>query len=118
MIEREFGIFTAVYFAMNISWRCKPFYGRFGSGEIMGIDTFAMDWSEEFGYFHSPVSMISEVIRRAEWLRVRGLLVALDQPGSYHSMLLQERIKEGRMQVVMMFKAWMVCLEDILSNTL
>ena len=95
----------------------KPFYAKFGSGESRGIDAFAVDWSMGFGYFHPPVGLITRGIRKAERARARGLLVAPDWPGSSYCMLLEKRVKEGKMIVMERFRPRIVCLAEIVSNT-
>ena len=92
----EWGTKIADYFASNRSWRIKPFYAKFGSGESKGIDACAMDWSVGFGNFHPPMGLI----RKAEKSGASGLLVAPDWLGSLFCMLLEKRVKEGKMTVV------------------
>ena len=53
-IEKEFGPFSADYFASDRSWRKKPFYARFGVNESIGLDAFSVGWCRGIGYFHPP----------------------------------------------------------------
>ena len=46
------------------------------------MDVFAVCWNKGFGYFHSPVGLITKVGRRAEKTGARGGVVTLDWPGS------------------------------------
>ena len=49
----------------------------FYSAESIGINAFAVDWSEGFGYFYLPNELISRIIRRVERIKVRVLVVHL-----------------------------------------
>ena len=62
----KFGPFHADYFASDRSYRMKPFYARFASGESQGVDAFGVSWKKGKGFFHSPVGLLSRVVRKAE----------------------------------------------------
>ena len=83
-IEKEFGPFSADYFASDRSWRKKPFYARFRVNESMGLDAFSVDWSHGIGYFHPPVSQIWRVVRKAEREKAEGVLIVSDWPGAVY----------------------------------
>ena len=72
-IEKEFGPFSADYFASDRSWRMKPFFARFGVSESMGLDVFSVEWRRGIGYFHPPVSLIWRVVRKAEREKAKGV---------------------------------------------
>ena len=79
---------------LDISWGMKPFFTRFGYGESEGVDAFAVCWDEGFGYFHPPVGLIWKVVRQAERMGARGVLVTPDWPGSMYLMLVEEKVRE------------------------
>ena len=62
----EFGPFCADYFASDRSFRMRPYYARFASGETQGVDTFSVSWRKGKGFFPALVGLISKVIRKAE----------------------------------------------------
>ena len=75
---RKFGPFCADYFALDQSYRMKPFYKRFASGESQGLDAFSVLWKKGKGFFHPPVGLLSRVVRKAEREKAEGVLVASD----------------------------------------
>ena len=81
-LEQEYGDFEADYFASDYSFRKKPFYSRYLSGESSGSDAFSQDWGRGFGYFHPPVALVARVLSKAKEDKARGLLLVPDWPGS------------------------------------
>ena len=55
---------------------------------------FTVCWNKGFGYFQSPVGLITKVVRRAEKTGARGVLVTLDWPGSVFLLKVEEKVQE------------------------
>ena len=96
-LEQEYGGFEADYFASSYSYRMKPYYSRYLSGESAGSDAFSQDWGRGFGYFHPPVALVARVLAKAKEDKARGLLLVPDWPGS---MMLTELRSYSRHHVV------------------
>ena len=62
----------------------KLFYAKFGCGEKKGIDVFTVSWGVGLGYFHLPAGLIWKVVRKAERMRARGVLLVPDWLGSVY----------------------------------
>ena len=73
-------------------WQLKLFFAKFGCRESEGVDVFAVCWNKGFGYFHSPVGLITKVVRRAEKTGTRGVLVTPDWPGSVFLLKVEEKM--------------------------
>ena len=116
-LESRHGPFSADLFALGRSFRKRSFFTKFHYGEAEGVDAFSVSWGRGFGYFHSPVGSISRVLQYGEKCRARGLLVVPDWLGSSYSMLLERKLREGRMKVVERFRLRLICPVDIVSDT-
>ena len=116
-IEKEFGPFSADYFASDRSWRMKPFFARFGVSESMGLDAFSVEWSHGIGYFHPPVRLIWSVVRKAEREKAKGVLIVPDWPGSSWLAVLERREAEGKIILKRKWRPWLMCPREIVSNT-
>jgi hypothetical protein len=73
-----FGEFSADYFALDYSYRMRPFFSRYISGMSAGSDAFAQDWSRGFGYFHPSVGLVPKVLDKAREDGAQGILVVPD----------------------------------------
>ena len=82
----EFGGFCADYFALDSSYRMRPFFLRYISEKSSGSDAFSQDWSSGFGYFHPPVALAPSVLDKAKEDRAQGILLLPDWPGSMLAM--------------------------------
>ena len=95
----------------------KPFYARFASGESQGVDAFGVSWKKGKGFFHSPVGLLSRVVRKAERERAKGVLVAPDWPGSSRLAVVEEKVWMKKLILVDTVSLVLECPREILSNT-
>ena len=49
-MQRLYGPFCADFFASDCSFRMKPYFARFASGELEGVDAFSVLWEGRRGY--------------------------------------------------------------------
>ena len=113
----KFGPFHADYFASDQTYRMKPFFARFASGESEGVDAFGVSWTEGSGFFHPPVGLISRVVRKAERERAKGVLVAPDWPGSSRLAVVEEKVRMRKWILVDNVSLVLECPIEIVSNT-
>ena len=113
----KFGPFHADYFASDRTYRMKPFFARFASGESEGVDAFGVSWKEGFGFFHPPVGLISRVVRKAEKERAKGVLVAPEWPGSSRLAVVEEMVRVRKLVRVENVSLVLECPKEIVSNT-
>ena len=64
-----------------------------------------------FGYFHQPVGLITGVTKKAEKLKVRGMLLIPD-----FCMLVERKIWKGEMTKLMKWRPNMICTVEILND--
>ena len=95
----------------------KSFFDKFGCGESEGVDVFTVCWDRGLGYFHPPVGLIGKVVRQAEEMGSRGMLVTPDWPGSAYMMLVEEKVREGTMVLRKKFSPRIECPREIISDT-
>ena len=113
----KFGPFSADYFASDRTFRMKPFFARFASGESEGVDAFAVSWKRGFGFFHPPVGLLSRVVRKAEKERAKGILVAPEWPGSSCLAVVEEMVRSRKLSRVDNVSLVLDCPKEIPSNT-
>ena len=113
----KFGPFSADYFASDRTYRMKPFFARFASGELEGVDAFAVSWKEGFGFFHPPVGLILRVVRKAEREKAKGVLVAPEWPGSSRLSVVEEMVRSRKLLRVDNVSLVLECPREIVSNT-
>ena len=95
----------------------KLFFGKFGCGEREGVDAFAVCWDSGFRYFHPPVGLIWKVVRHAEKMGSKGVLVTPDWPGSVYLIWVAEKVREGTMVLRRRFSPRMECPREKISDT-
>ena len=76
-----------------------------------------MSWGLGHGFFYPLVGLITRVIWKAEKEKAEGLLIALDWPGSSYCVLLENKLREGRMIQLERFKPVMICPREVHTNT-
>ena len=113
----KFGPFCADYFASDHSFRMKPYYARFASGESQGVDAFSVSWRKGRGFFHPPVSLLSRVMRKAERERAKGVLVAPDWPVSGRMALVEEKVRMKKLRLAEKVYLVLECPKEIVSDT-
>ena len=113
----KFGPFCADFFASDRSYRMKPFYARFVSGESQGVDAFSILWKKGRGFFHPPVGLLSKVVCKAEREKAEGVLVAPDWPGSSRLAVVEDRVREKRLILADTVSLRLVCPREIISDT-
>ena len=116
-IEERYGPFSADYFALDRSWRKKPFFAKFGVCESRGLDAFSVDWRKGVGYFHPPVGLVWKVVRKAERETAEGVLIVPDWPGSALMAILESRVRRGDIILLESWRPMMMCPREIVSNT-
>merc|ERR1711873_348884 len=116
-IEGRYGPFSADYFASDRSWWKKPFFAKFGECESRGLDAFSVGWQKGVGYFHPPVGLVWKVVRKAERERAEGVLIVPDWPGSGLLVVLESRVKEGKIVLMEKWRPSLICPWEIGSNT-
>ena len=114
---RKFGPFDADYFTSDRSYRMKPYYTRFASGESQGVDAFGVSWKRGRGFFHPPVGLLSRVVRKAKRERAKGVLVAPDWPGSGRLALVEEKVRTGKLRLDEKVSLVLECPREIVSDT-
>ena len=108
-LERRYGPFAVDYFASYRSYRMRPFMARFAAGESMGADAFSVSWRKGVGYFHPPVGLAWKVVRKAEREKARGVLVVLDWPGSGYLLVVEERVRTGKLVLMERLRLVLTC---------
>ena len=81
-LSKKYGLFTADYFVSDYSFRMKPFYARYLSGECQASDAFSVRWDSGRGYFHPPVGLVPRLLEWAKVCKSEGILLVPDWPGS------------------------------------
>ena len=74
-LQNRFGIFEVDWFASEYNAKVSVFYSRFWNPTSSGIDAFTEKWTEKFGIFVPPISMVYRVLQKMELDRAKGVLV-------------------------------------------
>ena len=104
-LSRDFGPFSADFFASSFTKQFSPFYAKLACSEAAGTDAFSVSWAKpHFGFFHPPVGLVVKVLRFAEQCRASGLLVVPLWQGSVFMVVLRELVARGRARIVRRFR--------------
>ena len=66
------------YFVSDYSFGMRPFFLRYISGLSAGCVVFAQGWSRGFGFFCSPVGLVSRLMDEVREDGAKGVLVVAD----------------------------------------
>ena len=116
LLERNYGPFAVDYFASDRSYRMRPFMARFAAGESMGANAFSVSWRKGVRYFHPLVGLVQMVVRKAKREKGRGVLVILDWPGSGYLLVVEERVRTGKLVLMEKFRPVLTCPDEIVSD--
>ena len=73
---QRFGHFCLDLFASPLSYLFKPFCSRFLCKDTAAVDAFTVDWSSlTNGFFHPPVGLITRVLKHAQYVKAKGVLI-------------------------------------------
>ena len=108
LLER-FGRFSADYFALDYSYKMRPFHSRYLSEKSEASDAFGQDWSRGFGYFHPPVGLVPRVLDKAREDRARGVLLVPDCPGSMMMLEVEQARKARELKRMGAMRPWFEC---------
>ena len=81
------------------------------------MDAFSVGWQKGLGYFHPPVGLVWKVVRKAERERAEGVLIVPDWPGSGLLVVLESRVKEGKIVLMEKWRPSLICPSEIGSDT-
>lgn len=117
-LEKDFGPFSADFFASTFSRQFTPFYAKLACSEAEGADAFSVSWSTpHFVFFHPPVGLIVKVLRYAEECQASGLLVIPDWPGSVYMVVLRDLMARQKVWLARRFRPVLHSAPWILSRT-
>ena len=76
MLCQRFDPFCLDLFASPLSHLFKPYCSRFLCKDTAAVDAFTVDWSSMTnGFFHPPVGLISRVLKHAQYVKAKGVLI-------------------------------------------
>ena len=82
-IQQKFGHFDIDRFADPANAKLRRFDSRFHNPQCENVNTFTVDWANEFNWWCPPTFLVPDTIRHAKTCKATGVLLVPEWPTSF-----------------------------------